>query len=48
MGASPTGRQVQFTESGILRVAGRKVVDSWYKTDMLSLYQQVGLIPQQT
>ena len=48
MGAAPTGRQVQFTEIGILRVAGGKVVESWYETDMLSLYQQVGLIPQQT
>ena len=45
MGAAPTGRQVQFTEIGILRVAGGKVVESWYETDMLGLYQQVGLIP---
>jgi predicted ester cyclase len=48
MGAAPTGRQVQFTEIGILRVGGGKVVESWYETDMLSLYQQVGLIPQPT
>lgn len=48
MGGAPTGRSVQFTEIGILRVAGGQVVESWYETDMLGLYQQVGLIPQQT
>ena len=37
MGASPTGRQVQFTEIGILRVAGGKVVERWFEPDMLGL-----------
>jgi ketosteroid isomerase-like protein len=45
MGAAPTGKRVQFTEIGIIRVAGGKVVESWYETDNLSLYQQVGLVP---
>jgi predicted ester cyclase len=47
MGASPTGRQVQFTEIGILRVAGGKVVER-FQPDMLGLYRQLGLVAQQT
>jgi hypothetical protein len=47
MGAAPTGRSIRVTEIAIIRVVGGKVVESWYETDTLSLYQQVGLIPQQ-
>lgn len=43
MGVAPTGRQVQFTEIGILRIAGGQVVESWYETDMLGLLQQLGV-----
>lgn len=43
MGVAPTGRQVQFTETGILRIAGGQVVESWYETDMLGLLQQLGV-----
>ena len=46
MGAAPTGRQVGFTEIAIVRIAGGKVVESWFQPDMLSLYQQLGLVPQ--
>lgn len=46
MGAAPTGRHVEFTEIAILRIAGGKVVESWFQPDMLSLYQQLGLVPQ--
>ncbi|MBK8184529.1 MAG: ester cyclase [Candidatus Competibacteraceae bacterium] len=42
MGIAPTNRQVQFTEIGILRVAGDQVIESWYETDMLGLLQQLG------
>ena len=48
MGAAPTGRQVRFTEIAILRVAGGRVVESWFQPDMLGLYRQLGLVPQQT
>lgn len=41
MGIAPTNRQVQFTEIGILRVAGDQVIESWYETDMLGLLQQL-------
>jgi len=42
MGIAPTHRQVQFTEIGILRVAGDQVIESWYETDMLGFLQQLG------
>jgi hypothetical protein len=45
MGVAPTGARVQFGEIGIVRVAGGKVVESWYESDMLSLYQQLGIVP---
>lgn len=46
MGIAPTGKQVEFTEIGILRIASGKVVESWYETNMLGLMQQLGAIPQ--
>jgi predicted ester cyclase len=46
MGAAATGRQVQFTEIAILRIARGRVVESWFQPDMLGLYRQLGLIPQ--
>lgn len=44
MGIAPTGKQVEFTEIGILRIVGGKVVESWYETDMLGLMQQLGAV----
>ena len=44
MGIAATGKQVQFTEIGILRFGDGKVVESWYETDMLSLMQQLGVL----
>jgi predicted ester cyclase len=43
MGIPPTGKHVSFTEMGILRVAGRQVVESWYDVDMLGMMGQLGL-----
>jgi predicted ester cyclase len=43
MGIPATGKKVQWTETGILRVADGKVVESWYDVDMLSLMQQLGV-----
>jgi predicted ester cyclase/dienelactone hydrolase len=42
-GVAPTGKQVRFTEIGILRVADGKIVESWYDVDMLGLMQQLGV-----
>lgn len=44
MGIAPTGKQVKFTEIGILRIVGGKVVESWYETDMLGLMQQLSAV----
>jgi steroid delta-isomerase-like uncharacterized protein len=43
MGIPPTGRTVEWTETGILRFEGGKVVESWYESDFLSLMQQLGV-----
>lgn len=43
MGVAPTGKQVQWSEMGILRMAGGQCVESWYETDMLGLMQQLGV-----
>ncbi len=47
MGAAPTGRPIRVTEIAVIRVIDGKVMESWYETDTMTLYQQVGLIPQQ-
>lgn len=43
MGIPATGKKVQWTETGILRIADGKVVESWYDVDMMSLMQQLGV-----
>jgi len=43
MGIPPTGRKVEWTEIGILRIADGKVVESWYDVDMLGLMGQLGV-----
>ena len=43
MGIAPTGRKVEWTEIGILRIADGKVVESWYDVDMLGLMGQLGV-----
>ena len=42
MGIAPTGKKVEWTEIGILRIADGKVVESWYDVDMLGLMGQLG------
>jgi predicted ester cyclase len=44
MGIAPTGKHVEFTEIGILRIADSKVIESWYETDMFGLMQQLSPI----
>jgi predicted ester cyclase len=43
MGIPPTGKKVEWTEIGILRIADGKVVESWYDVDMLGLMGQLGV-----
>jgi steroid delta-isomerase-like uncharacterized protein len=42
-GIPPTGKQVKFSEIGILRIADGKIVESWYDVDMLGLMGQLGV-----
>lgn len=44
-GIPPTGKQVKFTEMGILRIENGKIAESWYDMDMLGLMGQI--MPQQ-
>ncbi|HEX7022564.1 MAG TPA: ester cyclase, partial [Trueperaceae bacterium] len=41
MGLEPSGRKATWTEIGILRIAGGKVVESWYEVDMLAMMNQL-------
>ena len=43
MGIPPSGKRAEWTEMGLLRVAGGQVLESWYDVDMLSLMSQLGV-----
>jgi steroid delta-isomerase-like uncharacterized protein len=45
-GVAPTGKQVNVTSIGIDRVANGKIVEGWGEVNMLSMYQQLGVIPK--
>jgi predicted ester cyclase len=42
-GIAPTGRAVDFGEHAICRIAGGRIVASWFQTDMLGLMSQLGV-----
>jgi predicted ester cyclase len=42
-GIPPTGKTAEWTETGILRIADGKIVESWYDVDMAGLMQQLGV-----
>jgi len=44
-GAEPTGKEVVWTHSDFVRLARGKVVERWTATDMLTLFQQAGVLP---
>jgi len=45
MGIPPTGKQVSCTEIAIDRLADGKIVERWNLFDMMSMLQQLGVIP---
>jgi len=45
MGIAPTGKQVEWKEIHIYRIAGDKIVEHWGQIDQLGLLQQIGAIP---
>ncbi len=46
-GAEPSGKEVVWTHSDFVRIAGDKIVERWTATDMLTLFQQAGVLPSQ-
>lgn len=45
LGLPPTGKHVTFTSIDILRIAGGKLVEHCGEMDMLSMLQQLGVVP---
>jgi steroid delta-isomerase-like uncharacterized protein len=46
MGIPPTGRKIEMTNTVIFRIADGKIAESWATMDLLSLMQQVGIVPK--
>lgn len=46
MGVEPTGRQVTFTGTTILRIRDGVVREGWTQLDALGLLQQIGAVPE--
>jgi hypothetical protein len=45
MGMPPTGRTARVTGVNVARFADGKIAESWFNFDMLTLLQQLGVIP---
>jgi len=46
MGIAATGAPVQFTGTVIIKVVNGRFVEGWNSFDFLSMYQQIGAVPQ--
>jgi predicted ester cyclase len=44
-GAEPSGNEVVWTHSDFVRLDGTRIVERWTATDMLTLFQQAGILP---
>jgi steroid delta-isomerase-like uncharacterized protein len=44
-GMAPTGKTVEITGMGIVRVENGKIAESWWEFDAIGLMQQLGAIP---
>lgn len=45
MGIAPTGKQLMMTGIAIYRLEDEKIVERWAEHDLLSMMQQLGIIP---
>jgi predicted ester cyclase len=45
-GVEPTGRRVDFTFAGVMRVAGGKIAEFWITWDNMTVLGQLGLLPE--
>jgi predicted ester cyclase len=43
-GAEPSGKELVWTHSDFVRIAGGKIVERWTATDLLTLFQQAGVL----
>lgn len=44
-GAAPSGKEVVWTHTDFVRIAGGRVVERWTASDTLTLFQQTGVLP---
>jgi predicted ester cyclase len=44
-GAEPSGKEVVWTHTDFVRIADGRVVERWTASDMLTLFQQAGVLP---
>lgn len=44
-GIPPTGRSVNFSGTTTYRIANGKIAETWWNTDLMTLMQQLGVIP---
>jgi predicted ester cyclase len=44
-GVEPSGRELVWTHSDFVRIANGRIVERWTATDMLTLFQQAGVLP---
>jgi predicted SnoaL-like aldol condensation-catalyzing enzyme len=44
-GIPPTGKEMTVTGTDIYKIVGGKIVEQWVEADLLSLMQQLGVIP---
>jgi predicted ester cyclase len=45
LGAPPTGKPIRASSMSIFRIANGKIVEHWGENDVLSVMQQLGLMP---
>jgi steroid delta-isomerase-like uncharacterized protein len=45
LGVEPTGNEVVWTHTDFVRIVDGKIVERWTATDMLTLFQQAGVLP---
>jgi steroid delta-isomerase-like uncharacterized protein len=45
LGAEPSGKELVWTHTDFVRIADSRIVERWTATDMLTLFQQAGVLP---
>jgi predicted ester cyclase len=46
MGVSPTGKQIEITNTYIVRIVGNRIAEWWGTTEFPVLMQQLGIVPK--